>query len=521
MDPYSQNYQYLAFDADHLVEGLGVVEPPLSRTKTDPLKQLRYLGWYLADPVMGCRSVVIEDHYIDRDHMEDHAVFYSRTLYPYPNYCRRAHFFRAPVAEVQAAIGKLQDALHSTELHTFKGLCRQFSQEAYLGFAVIKPLRGSPVGRTVLRSFPERKDGRPDYRRAFECTREYTVHVDGIELYVTGLPFQQQDKAVAACATTALWSALHRAREFEDIAPFTPAQITALSAQRSLAFGRAMPSEGLSLDQMCQAVQAVGVSPVLRRIEEFRSARGLLYSSILSGVAPVLIISQGRMLSHAVVAVGMGVRTWAGQPENDVRDLADSLEVLYIHDDRIGPYLRASLYSTATSKELKFDITFGRGARQGKETWTLTHVLFPMHAKVRITFGELRELAFDQIAAEVKAYIASVVLPRGDTGTAEPLEVSSWILRSYRYLRGLLRAESAFDRRIAISLGRTVALPRYAGIVRLKADWMKAVDVVIDTTSTDKNVYAVAVVPSSLEHELTAEIARHLADQFGCKLVEP
>ena len=37
--------------------------------------------------------MLVEEHYIDRDHMEDHSVFYSRNLYPYSNFCRRVHFF--------------------------------------------------------------------------------------------------------------------------------------------------------------------------------------------------------------------------------------------------------------------------------------------------------------------------------------------------------------------------------------------------------------------------------------------
>jgi len=35
----------------------------------------------------------VEQHYIDRDHIEDHSVFYSKSLYPYPNFCCRVHFF--------------------------------------------------------------------------------------------------------------------------------------------------------------------------------------------------------------------------------------------------------------------------------------------------------------------------------------------------------------------------------------------------------------------------------------------
>ena len=82
-----------------------------------------------------------------------------------------------------------------------------FLQNSYLGFSVIRPLPGSPVGRTVLPTFgPTTQLG---LRREFASIREYAVHLGGFELKVSGLPFQQQDQGVSACATTALWSSIH------------------------------------------------------------------------------------------------------------------------------------------------------------------------------------------------------------------------------------------------------------------------------------------------------------------------
>src|SRR5712692_7866353 len=57
-----------------------------------PPLQLTYLGRYLTQ--LGCRTVVIEHHYIDRDYIDDVALFYSRSLRAYPNYCYRLHFFK-------------------------------------------------------------------------------------------------------------------------------------------------------------------------------------------------------------------------------------------------------------------------------------------------------------------------------------------------------------------------------------------------------------------------------------------
>jgi hypothetical protein len=40
-----------------------------------------------------CKTVVVEQHYIDRVFMHDDAVFYVRNLRSYPNFTSRLHFF--------------------------------------------------------------------------------------------------------------------------------------------------------------------------------------------------------------------------------------------------------------------------------------------------------------------------------------------------------------------------------------------------------------------------------------------
>ena len=59
-----------------------------------PPIQLSYLATYLGR--LGCRTVVAESHYIDRDYIADLSLFYARSLRPYPNFCHRLHFFSEP-----------------------------------------------------------------------------------------------------------------------------------------------------------------------------------------------------------------------------------------------------------------------------------------------------------------------------------------------------------------------------------------------------------------------------------------
>src|ERR1019366_10680056 len=56
---------------------------------------------------LGCSTVVVEQRYIDRDYMEDHSVFYSKSLFPYPNFCRRVHFFAADADQLKRELSRL------------------------------------------------------------------------------------------------------------------------------------------------------------------------------------------------------------------------------------------------------------------------------------------------------------------------------------------------------------------------------------------------------------------------------
>src|SRR5258708_4041125 len=234
-----QKIEFLPFAS--LPELLQLANPPLMR---DGFPQLSYIERYLRSAEPRCLSVVIERYYIDRDFIDDYSAFYSTSLYAYPNWCQRIHFFSIDKTQVRRELRKLsrlgaENGVGNGSL-VYERACESFSEDAYMGFCVIKPLLGSPVGRTVLRHYKE--DAGQGLLRKFNCTRHYKINLLGIELTICGLVFQQQDVGVSACATTAVWSSLSKTKDFEDISTPTPAQITRLASQYLLPFGRPMPS---------------------------------------------------------------------------------------------------------------------------------------------------------------------------------------------------------------------------------------------------------------------------------------
>ena len=509
------------FDLNKLVEHLGLSSPPLNPADT-AFRQLRYVEQYAND--LDCLSVAIEKYYVDRDHIEDHSVFYSKSLYPYTNYCQRVHFFSIEKEKARRKLRQIIEIGTEQGDSKYREECRKFSEEAYLGFTVIKPLHGCPVGRTVLRTFPEipvEPERARQFRRNFKCTRRYTVHFFGVELGVNGLAFQQQDIGVSACATTAIWTALQKTSDHEAIPAATPAGITTLAGKYSLPYGRSMPSEGLSLDQMSQAINTLGVAPNLFPVQhDGILARSYLYSAIQSGLAPILILSKNAKQRHAVTAAGMKVT-----PEHVVNpidhfidDAANDLIELYIHDDRKGPYLHVGFEACKEDKPLRLTIP-SRNTVSGEydETWIVTHILIPMHEKIRLSFPGLRHVALG-VADIIRRYGPTFQIPE-DEYPPPTLTIDTRIMRAHKYIEAVFIGENGFPFAKIKQLSTSIPLSRYLGIVRVTASNVDPIDILVDTTSTRHNIHVLGVVSNGTQGH-TGYIAQYLAMTLECQLVE-
>jgi len=519
MIDFNQTVEFCPFDGTPLATRLNLREPPFAR-RSNCFKQLNYIRGYVAG--LKCSTIVIERRYIDRDYMEDHSVFYSRNFFPYTNSCQRIHFFSADEARLRKelnALARLAGENGDAGERAYRHACEVFSERFYLGFCVIKPLHGCPVGRSVLRCYPKQGNG---YLRLFPCTRNYDVHLFGIRLNVRGLAFQQQDAGVSACATTALWSALHKIRSFEEIATATPAQITMLASRYTLPFGRTMPAEGLSLDQMCQAVQSLGLSPNVYRTDKYEYGRSIIYSAAVSGMAPILILkSFDEKYNHAVTLAGIKVAPshspslLPGTTKADTR--AGDLLAAYVHDDRNGPYVRASLTDAGGKPLIK--IGLGRKDEPDDEPWHLSHILIAMHSKIRMSFAGLQDVSahvLKRLQGFVKSYLNQEV----------PVVLyETRIVRAFEYVErllfsGSLNADNAED------FYKTIPLTRYLGVVSLSSDALGSFDVLVDSTGTIRNLLCLGIVCKGkptrhgrLAIEFLAREYECVPDKGTCRLI--
>jgi len=349
-------------------------------------EQVKYLARYCAK--LGARTVVQEHVYVDRHYMDEYAAYYSRMLTPPKHTVIRFHVFGSAFTARHLRTD-LADALSSPSVRV--RVQKRLSQK-YLGFVSVRPLAAVPVGRTVLQKL---RNGRGRHREIW-ATANYSVHLANLQLNVNGLAFQQQDLAVGACATAALWSALSRVARREAMRAPTPAEVSEAAAKHLIPEGRAQPAvSGLTISQLCEAVRASGFAPermhALTYPEIFMIG---LHTYLLSGI-PVLLALRSGGEGHAVTAVGFQV----GPRPHPV--LQASIPVrsayvtkLYVHDDRLGPYARAHVHPRPRTKTTRECLILGIDwPDRRKEPWLVDSAIAPVYPKMRLSVRSLVTLA--------------------------------------------------------------------------------------------------------------------------------
>lgn len=188
-----------------------------------------------------CKTVVVENRYIDADYRSDFSSFWSKRFDVPSPFATRVHFFRSDIRDDQLA--ELPKRV----------------RDGYLGYSVLRPLTQSVgrVGRTVLAPPPA-------LRHATLAAIEDEVNLFGNKLQVSGVPFMEQDGEYLRCAHAAIWGCHYSAakrglvgrRLTADLVDMTPDVLTA---------DRALPSRGMILEQI-QAVFAATGQPALRYV---------------------------------------------------------------------------------------------------------------------------------------------------------------------------------------------------------------------------------------------------------------
>ncbi len=497
--------------------GMGLVrfgssrDPLVMLERARPHPQVQYLRCYLAD--LQARSLLIESNYFDRDYLSEFEAFYATTSVGYPNVCRRVHAFSTPVTRAifERAVGGDHAA-------------RQRLQDAYLGHIVLRPLPEAPVGRTVLTTYrdPRAASGMP---RVMNAARRYEAHVAGLTLVVHGLAWQQQDSAVGACATVALWSMLHSSAFDDHHAIPTTADITRASMPYSVKAATAFPAnDGMHLEQVCDVIRAHGLAPViisgLAHVGFERSLICPLIGSFLRSGYPILAyceVDDQESSAHAVCMVGFRSPPLPSPQPGELVVADTNIEHVYVHDDNLGPNARFRVEDDTAGDgtpriALRADAPppgpAGRPTTNPSEAYARlvpTDLVVAVHPDLRTSPGSLERAAIRAgewlpAALELAAGATRGMASRG-------LMVSTRFVRLVDYLDRELGAALAARHgalaatRLALC-ERIPPMARHIGIVRLSAGAIPWLDVLYDTSDNDRHLRprAHVVYQQQVEH---------------------
>ncbi|AJP42402.1 hypothetical protein EP12_00405 [Alteromonas australica] len=300
-------------------------------------RQVNYLFNYLDQ--LNAKTVICESDYVDREYLEDFSSYYVKCFSNYSSRCARLHFFSSEFSHENFRCLLEKRPTNEVKENSSSIFTEQHLSDTYLGFVVIKPLPMTFIGRTCLKKYEYLNE----IGKKFAISRKYKANLFGINLKVESVAFQEQDKVVAACATTALWTSLHASAKITDVKSIpSPSEIT-LNALSDLPLSiNGFPNTGLTATEVIRALEKSKLKHHQVPIDHIDDeAPRLLFDAISSYIDSGIPLLLGVKVFDDSECKGDHLISILGyQAEDKHEGLANGL---YLHDDRVGPYAKAEL----------------------------------------------------------------------------------------------------------------------------------------------------------------------------------
>jgi hypothetical protein len=338
------------------------------------------------------QTIVVEKNYINREYLEDYASYYVRSFNNYERKCTRLHFFGASFNDEQFKQVLRNDAIgyQANELQT-----------GYHGFIVLKKLPKTIIGKTCLITYSH------EGFRYFPSIRKYFTNLYGIPLEVESLAYQEQDSIVAACASSAIWSALHGTGILFQHSLPSPVEITRAATKHFPFSNRHFPNKGLTPEQMALTIREVGLEPFLYNAETYDRLKATLYAYLM-GKIPVIVgygvwdtndnspKSPAKFIGkHAVLICGFSLNGPLKDEFDGITNLSltsSRINKIYVHDDQIGPFAKMEFNSSVI--QINKDVAIeGIDTTARDKNGTIDKIkalpdmlIIPLYHKIRIPF---------------------------------------------------------------------------------------------------------------------------------------
>ncbi|MCI0534079.1 MAG: hypothetical protein L0Z50_02510 [Verrucomicrobiales bacterium] len=247
---------------------------------------------------------------------------------------------------------------------------------------------------------------------------------------------------------TALWSVFHgTGKLFHHHIP-SPVEITRAANVFVPSSSRSLPSSGLTVFQMAQAMRSVSLEPYYVKASDEYVLKSTLYA-YLRGRVPVLLgidlyeMEKGKARfdgKHAVTATGFRLEKLKPEPHGDTKFLlrASRMNKLYAHDDQVGPFARMILDGVEVMTRCagkQTSLTTSWVPRLGDQIRAVPDImLVPLYHKIRIPFDRVHDavVRFDSFVEELRKLAPNVLRERfeWDIYLTNANELKSEILKS-------------------------------------------------------------------------------------------
>lgn len=317
-----------------------------NRGEISKKKQLQYLFRYLKDPQIDAKTTVFESEYIERHYLEDYAEYYVRCFNQHPRRCSRIHFFSNQFTEDQ----------FTSVLQNESNVFRKLLSENYLGYIVIRPIPNTFLAKTCIK--PYRTLAATESATVYKViTKPNPVSLFGIPLTAEAIAIQEQDKVVAACATSALWVYLAASKHLSDNHLPSLSAITKSAIPDDSDGSRTFPNKGLNPEQISKSLKCFKLEPTVYRYKDQGIAcldeitRNIY--AYMGNEIPVLIggaiykkNKEGNAIQvgeHIICILGYKIEKDYVSNRDGLKLKSNSMCKLYAHDDRYGPYTKVNL----------------------------------------------------------------------------------------------------------------------------------------------------------------------------------
>ncbi|MGC3892760.1 hypothetical protein [Pseudomonas urmiensis] len=437
-------------------------------------RHTEYLQQYLDE--LNADTILVEKDYVDRDYLQDYAQCYDRCFFDYPRRTNRVHFFSCDLT-----IEDFEYSLITPDSPVVNQL-----KESYLGFVVVKLLPQAIIGRTCLKTYSADHG-----RRNFPCLRQYPVSLYGINLEVLSIAYQEQDRVVAACATSALWSCFQgTGKLFQHYIP-APVEITKwatdLMPDNVVSDGaRAFPNNGLTAKQMAHAISQVELESHIFRGNSRYNLNAGVYAYLRGKIPSLLSVQSARPTEYDVKFVGAHAVSILGYSLDEQSEYeyvhdrfrlrATKIDKLYVHDDLVGPFCRLGWVNLPSPQQMPGDAEEQSVALKTSLNDSVYYipdfVLLPLYHKIKIPFSLIHDNMV-VLNSLLDAWAGGSEPPEWDIFLTTVNEYKSSIRSEY--------AELGVDFRDCLY----AQLPRFLWRVSVRREGILQMDFLFDATGMD------------------------------------